>query len=239
MKVVNLKTKEKLRQEYFGCTVKDFFTKEECETFIKLAEKKGFSDIQKNKFGEEFIDQDFRTDQGLTMVNKKITDSIFEKVKEIVPTSTSVFKRIRFNKVSPGKMCSGHVDTVIEVGDEMSKWTIILYLNDSTGITRLYNPSIMKKIDVTPKCGTVLIFDQRINHMGLSPIDTKYIMRVDLMTKRTNLTNQVKITNLTNQVKIKITKPKRTKPIKKNFETDLRSILTKPVETKRSFRRFD
>jgi hypothetical protein len=48
----------------------------------------------------------------------------------------------------------------------------------------------MKKIDIRPRVGSVLIFSQEIPHMGLSPKNLKYVMRTELMvpteaTKRT------------------------------------------------------
>ncbi|KAJ4407306.1 hypothetical protein N0V82_009944 [Gnomoniopsis sp. IMI 355080] len=107
-------------------------------------------------------------------------------------------KRMRFLKYGPGQFFRPHCDShyVESVDEKIFKtfFTLHLYLNDSVaemgedaelvgGATSFLSPDDKRKIDVDPKAGRVLIFQQRrLNHAGDDVVKgTKYTMRTEIM----------------------------------------------------------
>lgn len=79
---------------------------------------------------------------------------------------------------------SQHIDGNVTFGDYMSKYTILIYLNDDfeKGETILYVNN--NEISIKPKKNRILIMDQNLLHSGNKPINhPKYILRNDIMFK--------------------------------------------------------
>ncbi|KAH6655928.1 hypothetical protein BKA67DRAFT_498728, partial [Truncatella angustata] len=111
-----------------------------------------------------------------------------------------VNKRLRFLKYGPGQFFRPHCDgAYTESGRDDDKvirthFTLHLYLNDSKaqggddadlegGATSFLSSDELRKLDVDPKAGRVLIFQhQRLYHSGDDvKAGTKYTVRTDIM----------------------------------------------------------
>lgn len=93
-------------------------------------------------------------------------------------------------------MCTAHCDGMYETADKQQRsyFTLHLYPNDDTtsmegeeglrgGATTFYSWDDRQKLDVEPKAGSVLVFQQRnMRHAGDEVLaGTKYTMRTDIM----------------------------------------------------------
>lgn len=93
------------------------------------------------------------------------------------------FKEININwrlvKCDTNSILNKHFDSVyVKSVDYKSIYTIMIYLEDSDGDIKFDN------IQVSPKKGRVVIFDQKLLHEGLSNNQIKYFIRSELMYSR-------------------------------------------------------
>jgi hypothetical protein len=101
----------------------------------------------------------------------------------------SVNARLSFLRYGPGHYFKPHCDGLVDVMDSQQKSfvTLHLYLNDGDslagGATRFWTPNKKEYIDVEPKLGRVLVFQQRkLIHSGEEVTGgVKYTMRSDFM----------------------------------------------------------
>ncbi|KAK2465421.1 hypothetical protein APHAL10511_002775 [Amanita phalloides] len=96
--------------------------------------------------------------------------------------------RLSFLRYGPGHYFKPHCDGLLDLldGKQKSFVTIHLYLNDdgvAGGATRFWTPDKKEYLDVEPKLGRVLVFQQRmLVHSGEEVISgVKYTMRSELM----------------------------------------------------------
>ncbi|KAF2203333.1 oxidoreductase domain-containing protein [Delitschia confertaspora ATCC 74209] len=108
---------------------------------------------------------------------------------------TRLNERMRFLKYIGGEYFHAHGDAsyITLDGKEISFLTLHLYLNGMAGkpgpesliggSTRFFGADMIRKIDVAPKAGRVLLFQHRnLLHSGEEVIKgTKYTMRTDIM----------------------------------------------------------
>ncbi|KAJ4292614.1 hypothetical protein N0V90_009277 [Kalmusia sp. IMI 367209] len=108
-------------------------------------------------------------------------------------TMTRLNERLRFLKYVGGEYFKAHNDGSYETpdGKERSYFTLHLYLNDAAdqlkgGATTFYDYNMIRRIDVAPKSGRVLIFQHRnLLHSGDDVTEgIKYTMRTDIMYAR-------------------------------------------------------
>ncbi|KAK5131797.1 hypothetical protein LTR08_000552 [Meristemomyces frigidus] len=104
-------------------------------------------------------------------------------------------ERMRFLKYVGGEYFRPHYDGSYETTDrsERSYFTLHLYLNDSAaegeagglvgGATTFHSMDDLRRMDVAPKCGRILLFQHRgLLHSGDDVVEgVKYTMRTDLM----------------------------------------------------------
>ncbi len=109
-----------------------------------------------------------------------------------VVTAVGLNERMRFLRYGPGHFFAPHQDLRYVRGPEcgpkageMSYVTVQLYLNDKFkgGVTRFLSGKDGKRhFNVTPKRGSVLIFDHDLVHEGSMVTDgIKYSVRTDIM----------------------------------------------------------
>jgi len=127
---------------------------------------------------------------------------VLEKRPLVTGTTTKVKRwkvsrlneRMRFLKYGGGQYFRPHCDGLYTApSSEKSFFTLHLYLNDSTsasdegklqgGATRFYSYTMREKLDVEPKIGRILLFQQRnLLHSGEEvESGVKFTMRTDLM----------------------------------------------------------
>ncbi|KAH8806603.1 hypothetical protein DL96DRAFT_1474463 [Flagelloscypha sp. PMI_526] len=119
--------------------------------------------------------------------NEKRKGGVTWKLKGVNP-------RLSFLRYEPGQFFKHHCDASVEVNQEKAFVTLHLYLNDATtsepleevGATRFWTPDKKHYLDVEPKLGRVLIFQQRLLwHTGEAvKRGVKYTMRSDFMYER-------------------------------------------------------
>jgi predicted 2-oxoglutarate/Fe(II)-dependent dioxygenase YbiX len=99
-------------------------------------------------------------------------------------------RRLSFLRYGPGHYFKPHCDGLVDVPnngiEQKSFVTLHLYLNDDGlqgGATRFWTPDKKHWLDVHPKAGRVLIFQQRmLVHSGEGVTKgVKYTMRSDLL----------------------------------------------------------
>ncbi|KAI1808891.1 hypothetical protein F4811DRAFT_499308 [Daldinia bambusicola] len=122
-----------------------------------------------------------------------------EQPKGTVWDFQRINKRMRFLKYGQGQFFRPHCDGPYgETGEDgksvLTHYTLHLYLNDSKqevgdaadlvgGATSFLSANQVRKVDVNPKAGRVLIFQhRRLYHAGDDVLDgIKYTMRTDIM----------------------------------------------------------
>ncbi|EAU86321.1 hypothetical protein CC1G_08045 [Coprinopsis cinerea okayama7 len=106
-----------------------------------------------------------------------------------------VNERLSFLRYGPGHYFKPHCDGLIELEDNEPKRksfvTLHLYLNDAGlegGATRFWTPNKKHFLDVEPKVGRVLVFQQRmLIHSGEEVSQgEKYTMRSDFLFQQTS-----------------------------------------------------
>jgi len=99
----------------------------------------------------------------------------------------SVNERLSFLQYGPGNFFRPHSDGQLELNEgRKSRVTLQIYLNDEGlegGATRIWGNDMRRFIDIEPKIGRVLIFQQRdVFHSGEEVTKgLKYAMRSDFM----------------------------------------------------------
>ncbi|OAA39387.1 oxidoreductase domain containing protein [Metarhizium rileyi] len=172
--------------------VKNVFSPEECQQFLKLAELAAPWDkaLVNVGGGKEAYDPGYRDSKRIIWDTPTVADRVFKRiigvpgVKEILSDSEQwelekLNERMRVLKYVPGQFFKGHVDGVYAYtsnGDTFaSRYTLHLYLNGSAasspteeaelvgGATAFLSKDETRHMDVNPETGSVLIFQ----HEGL------------------------------------------------------------------------
>ncbi len=85
----------------------------------------------------------------------------------------------RLVKCNPNSYLTKHYDGVyVKSVDLKSIYSVLIYLNDTDGDTTFEN------INITPKKGRLVIFDQELLHEGLVNTKLKYFIRSEIMYER-------------------------------------------------------
>lgn len=173
-------------------TVSEFFSREECEQFIQLAESHGFSDAPINTpFGTE-IRRDVRDNTRVMIDDPKLAAHLWGRVAEYMPAKLAdsvpvgVNERFRYYRYEDGQQFNWHCDGYFErLNFERSRLTFMVYLNDGFqgGQTSFEGHSI------EPIAGMALFFAHELVHKG-QPVfkGRKYVLRTDVMFLHEKLT---------------------------------------------------
>ncbi len=169
--------------------IDDAFQIDECQSLLAMAEDRGWTIEQTNKYGEKWRDDALRDNQSAYINSTKLANELYSRIARFLPESCGLNKHLRFNAFRGKQKIAPHVDGEYESfrNATMSKMTFILYLNDvkNGGETRFLNAETMKHIDVEPTAGRVLLFDQRLCHAAL-PVrgsGVKFTLRSDVLYK--------------------------------------------------------
>ncbi|KAF8151503.1 hypothetical protein B0H34DRAFT_727924 [Crassisporium funariophilum] len=112
-------------------------------------------------------------------------------------TLVGVNERLSFLRYGPGNYFRGHCDGQLELPDgRKSRVTLQIYLGDEAvqgGATRIYGNLSERFVDIEPKKGRVLIFQQRgIWHSGEDVTNgLKYTLRSDFMFRQSDNTEEL------------------------------------------------
>lgn len=174
----------------FAKEIDDVFTEQECLQLIDVSEKKGYLSIQKNKFGENINNPSIRSDDHVSFADSSLLKYLQARIQPLLPAQmhdkpfSHLQNLLKFNRYGEGQDFKPHSDTPLVKNNKQSSLTIMIYLNSdfSGGNTRFFNVENMLHLDVVPKTGKILIFDQDLYHAGLRVTSgIKYCLRLDVM----------------------------------------------------------
>ena len=193
-----------LKFDKFAIILDNVFTKQECDSLIKLSEEipENYEIAKVTYDDEQIIDTNYRNNKRWLYFDKKLAETFFEKIKSYIPAEfegnqlSCLNERLSFLKYLPGEYFKPHEDGYYVRPDnsEMSYITVQIYLNDldeedggeTTFIEDVYN-GIYKNYSVIPKAGRVLLFEHDIEHEGsILKNGLKYCIRTDVMYSITN-----------------------------------------------------
>ena len=200
----------KMNVAYFedlrGFYLEKFFDENECKELIDSAEVGGFEYCFDKETKRHCLRRRFEDPQ----LAAEISDRLFDipELKEVLHLrkdeesedgdgaegalrKANVGTEFRVCKYTEGHSFGVHVDLSKRVGDQRSRYTLMIYLNDDFegGATEFLVSQIIEPLVVTrtivPAQGAVLLFPQDADdlpHRGTEVLlGTKYILRTDLL----------------------------------------------------------
>merc|ERR1712139_493662 len=175
----------------------------ECDLLLRRCEEEGWHrasleyDLGSgDRAGESVVNVALRDSDRCILHDDNLAASIWGKVHTMIPPEAfkpllpkrinSCFRCLRYTDSQAG--FAKHVDGRSIADGEISRITIQLYLNDGFegGATRLCHADdaqdAVRGVDVVPRRGMALVFDQSILHKG-SPVHSgvKYTARTEVM----------------------------------------------------------
>jgi hypothetical protein len=155
----------------------NIFTEEEVDSFVKLLEERGFTNYGHPSRSKYIAHIPY------------LQEIIIKRILHIIPqeyenswTFTTINDCFRCVKCNNGSYLNTHFDaTTIKSINEQSKFTIMFYMsNNNDGSTYFddYN------LNVLPKKGRIIIFDQKLKHSGKTNSTLKYLLRTELYYER-------------------------------------------------------
>lgn len=167
----------------------------ECDALIAAAETRGFetAGFYNDADGKPVVVESIRKSQRVMIDMPEFAAMLFERVKHGLParlnnglTLKGLNERMRILKYLPGDEFKRHTDGnyMTPDGAQISQITLLLYLNSGYegAHTTYYNHGEDVGISVHPKCGSVVLMDQRLIH-EVPPLRSgiKYALRTDVM----------------------------------------------------------
>jgi len=171
--------------KYPAFVVDDFLDDDECNRLVEMSEAIGFRETHTDKHGEEWKDGALRTNCSTAITSKELASELQTRLRDILPECRMLNPLFRFSRFTGDQYVQPHVDGFIAAKtNHVSKYTLLFYLSDSaSGQTRFIDMITMTHVDVFPKKGRLLVFDQRLCHAAL-PVgneQAKYTLRTDAM----------------------------------------------------------
>jgi hypothetical protein len=166
-------------------TVEDFFSADECNACIQLAESTGFADAPINTaFGPQ-LRRDVRNNTRVIIDDIVRAEELWKRSTDYVPKflgdwcAIGVNERFRYYRYDIGQQFNWHYDGAFErPNGEMSKLTFMVYLNDGFE----GGETSFEGAEIVPKTGMALFFIHQIRHKGQPVIKgRKYVLRTDVM----------------------------------------------------------
>jgi predicted 2-oxoglutarate/Fe(II)-dependent dioxygenase YbiX len=174
----------------FRLVRENFFMPSECDALIDSSEAMGYSEALIRARGQgEVMNKDVRDNDRVIWDDVNMAESLFERVKELLPQDIDGWKpsglneRFRFYRYKDGQKFRPHVDGAFKRSEtELSLITLLIYLNEEFEGGTTYLIGINENI--TPKKGMLLLFDHKILHSGMAVTEgVKYVIRTDVMYK--------------------------------------------------------
>ena len=174
--------------------VDDFFTREECDKYIRMSEDFGFEEaLVTTAKGTVRLDN-LRNNDRVMFKDNEIANWLWERASDFVPVeydgraATGINELIRFYRYQPGQQFDWHLDFPFERDNgERSYLTLLIYLNDAftggaTSFEDSYSEQSFEEFHVQPRRGMALFFEHQTHHKGEPVRDgCKYVMRTDVM----------------------------------------------------------
>lgn len=171
-------------------TVSDLFTPEECDEYVRLAERIGFGDAPITTAAGPVRIPSIRNNDRVMLDDPQQAAVLWERIApfvrranlypEVIPVGVN--ERLRFYRYDPGQAFRWHRDGFYQSPDgSRSHLTYMVYLNDdfAGGETKFREPH---PLAVKPVKGTALVFAHPLSHEGAEiKSGRKYVVRTDIM----------------------------------------------------------
>ncbi|KAJ3232720.1 hypothetical protein HDU81_002770 [Chytriomyces hyalinus] len=179
-------------------TAANIISPQECISLITTLEEIGFEKALISVGpGKEVLDETYRKSQRRIIDSVPLSEAIWERIKHLVPETVlspaglqmkvvGLNERLRVLKYVPGDSFKPHRDSTFSRGNEMSVFTVQVYLNDCDegGSTAMWGDGKSSDIKREARCetGQVAIFSHRIMHEGSEVVKgVKYTIRTEVM----------------------------------------------------------
>lgn len=185
---VNLDLPGKEPNARVAFVIENLYTAEECNKLIEIGEKQGF--VPRN------VDYAWLHNRAI-VTNETLANDLFTRLAPFLPPKwgtdelSRCNEQLKFLRYSPGQKFDPHVDGQFTCNKDRSHLTVQLYLNEvdekSGGATQFieeeYKHGVERKVlNVQPKTGLALIFEQDLLHQGTEVLEgIKYTIRTDIM----------------------------------------------------------
>jgi len=177
--------------------IKGFFSDEDCDKTVALAESIGFGDAPVSGPGGAIINKRMRDNERVIHDSPGLAAEIWPKLhpfvselKTAVWTPVGLNERFRFYRYEKEQFFDWHFDGAYQrSGREASRLTVLIYLSDGfTGGTTdfCFKAGVLRDDDpivtVVPEKGMALVFTHNVLHRG-APVTSgrKYVLRSDVM----------------------------------------------------------
>jgi len=157
------------------------FSEEECDDLIKEANKQQW----------KLVDNGIAYYHRVILIDKSLSDKVFERVKHVIPEYINEQKIIglndhfRFSKYYEGGSFGKHTDGInIDKNGNRSMMTLNIFIDgpEEGGGTIFYSNDIVER--VVPHKGIGVLFSHNILHEGeVVKKGIKYLIRTDVMTQ--------------------------------------------------------
>ena len=172
------------------CTVSGFFTHEECDAYIQLAESIGFDDAPISTAFGPVIRKDVRNNLRVMLDDQERAEDLWSRILDYIPHKLGdwnvcgVNERLRFYRYDLGQLFDWHYDGYFERDNgERSHLTFMVYLNDDFE----GGETTIERMTITPQKGMALFFIHQLRHKGQPVVKgRKYVLRTDVMYQHKN-----------------------------------------------------
>lgn len=155
----------------------NIFTEDEVDKFIVLLETNGFINYG-NPLRSKFIAR-------IPFLNQLLLKRILNIIPKEYDNSwsfTSINDCFRCVKCNSGSYLNTHFDmTTIKSINEQSKYTIMFYFSNNDDGSTYFDDY---DLNILPKKGRIIIFDQKLKHSGKINSTLKYLLRSELYYER-------------------------------------------------------
>lgn len=166
-------------------TINDFFTPDECDASIALAESAGFEEAPINTAYGPQVHKRVRNNTRVIMDDRLRAATLWDRIAGYIPkqagkwTACGVNERFRFYRYDVGQRFNWHYDGYYQRDNgERSRLTFMVYLNDEFE----GGETTIEKLDVQPEKGLALLFFHHVRHKGQPVVrGRKYVLRTDVM----------------------------------------------------------
>jgi hypothetical protein len=180
--------------------IHSFFSTEECQQQITLAEEAGFGDAPINSLAGPVVRKRIRNNDRVMIDSRQLATAIWERLRPLLPEPTRFWKpvglneRFRYYRYEPGQLFDWHLDGCYERSPtEQSTLTFMIYLNGDLagGATEFSGVHGERIVSVHPETGKALVFPHRILHRGAPVAEgRKYVLRTDVMCRWSEATGE-------------------------------------------------
>ena len=168
-----------MKLDFYGIdlyVIDNAYTHEECLSILKDC---FFSKQQTNKFGEQFVASEFRTDECATIDPSNCFD-VLGRIQKTLPNAFYINPLIRVSKYDVGTKCGVHTDAAFN----NCEYTVLVYLGTPScgGQTRFHYKN--HTLDIAALEGRMVIFEQNLVHESVVvEAGVKYSFRTDVQLK--------------------------------------------------------